>query len=111
MPLPSVFAMAKGLHLEFDDPLAMPLEMVVPLPDVTPGTEVVFMEQTTIPDAAGIPQPFWVQVEAGVVGDDGYLRTTSPPWDGIQRSGNYILGYGFGRLARNPWHAGRAIGI
>ena len=37
---------------------------------------------------------FGLQVEEGVVGDDGFIHTASPPWAGVQLEGTYMFGLG-----------------
>ncbi|MBW4496375.1 MAG: DNA/RNA non-specific endonuclease [Oscillatoria princeps RMCB-10] len=46
-----------------------------------------------LPDETGTWNPIWLQEESGVVGADGMIRTSSPPWPGIIRPGEYIVAY------------------
>src|SRR5207302_5400341 len=47
-----------------------------------------------LPDASGQAQPYWLQVENGVVGTDGFAHTASPPYSGVGNSGVYMVALG-----------------
>jgi DNA/RNA non-specific endonuclease len=36
-------------------------------------------------------QPIWLLRESGKVGDDGMIRTSSPPWNGIEQTGEFTV--------------------
>ena len=41
-------------------------------------------------DINGVRRDFWLLVETGIVGGDGFARTTSPPYPGFSAGGQYI---------------------
>ncbi|WP_205678900.1 CARDB domain-containing protein [Aquisphaera insulae] len=72
-----------------------PLQLSVPVAPGTPaGTRVYFFAQGTVPDEAGVEKPIWLQTEVGVVGSDGFARTTSFPFPGLLGGGIYLLAVG-----------------
>jgi hypothetical protein len=75
-----------------DNPLDVPLQIAIPNTlGLAPGTEVFFMRQAQLPDSTGDWKPIWMMEESGVVGDDGMIRTSSPPWNGAYQSGTYTI--------------------
>jgi len=52
---------------------------------------VFFMYEGEIPDATGNFNPMWVVQESGIVGEDGMIRTQSPPWQGVHLTGEYSV--------------------
>ncbi len=72
----------------------VPAQLAIPAPAGLPaGTEVYFMRKGALPDETGTWNPIWLQEESGIVGADGMIRTSSPPWPGIIRPGEYIVAY------------------
>ncbi len=49
------------------------------------------MREGEIPNETGAMEPIWMMEESGIVGDDGMIRTSSPPWGGARREGNYSI--------------------
>ncbi|MCH2247721.1 MAG: hypothetical protein MK111_24360, partial [Crocosphaera sp.] len=43
------------------------------------GSTVYFYRAGIIPDPDEGDRPVWLEVETGIVGSDGFARTTSPP--------------------------------
>lgn len=50
------------------------------------------MRKGSLPDAADSWNDTWLIQESGVVGADGFIRTTSPPFPGVTESGTYTIG-------------------
>jgi DNA/RNA endonuclease G (NUC1) len=95
LPLPQGFEIVGAFNLDFDqDKLNIPAQLEIPdSVGLPPGTEVYFMRKGALPDETGTWSDLWLQEESGVVGDDGIIRTSSPPWPGIIRPGEYIIAY------------------
>ncbi|MGB3655927.1 MAG: hypothetical protein WBA41_32590, partial [Rivularia sp. (in: cyanobacteria)] len=55
------------------------------------GTEVVFMREGFAPNENGGWDEGWLIEEVGIVGSDNMIRTQSPPFPGVKRSGNYVM--------------------
>jgi hypothetical protein len=47
------------------------------------------MRKGSLPGEADSWNQTWLIQESGVVGADGYIRTTSPPFPGVTESGTY----------------------
>ncbi|MBL7187982.1 MAG: tandem-95 repeat protein [Phycisphaerae bacterium] len=88
MDVPEGFAFVTAFDLDLgDEELSNPVQLAIPVGDTfAPGDTVYFLRAGTLPDATGQERPIWFQDETGVVGTDGVLRTTSPPWMGLRRS-------------------------
>ena len=95
LPVPTGFEFAGAFNLNFgDSSLEQPVQLAVPAPEGLPaGTEVYFMRKGALPDETGVWKPIWLQEESGVVGDDGTIRTSSPPYPGVVRPGEYMVVY------------------
>ncbi|AFZ10857.1 Ig domain protein group 2 domain protein (plasmid) [Oscillatoria nigro-viridis PCC 7112] len=95
LPVPTGFEFAGAFNLNFgDNSLEQPVQLAVPAPEGLPaGTEVYFMRKGALPDETGVWKPIWLQEESGVVGDDGTIRTSSPPYPGVVRPGEYMVVY------------------
>ncbi|MFB8793804.1 MAG: hypothetical protein U7126_06140 [Microcoleus sp.] len=50
------------------------------------------MRKGSLPTGADSWNETWLIQESGVVGADGYIRTTSPPFPGVTESGTYTIG-------------------
>ena len=85
---------AGGFNLELGNtPLKIPVQLAIPAPVGVPiGTEVLFMRKGSLPTGADSWNETWLIQESGVVGADGYIRTTSPPFPGVTESGTYTIG-------------------
>lgn len=95
LEFPSGFEFAGAFNLEFDDErLDLPAQLAIRAPEnIEPGTEVYFMRKGALPDSEGNWNPAWLIEESGSVDPDGTIRTTSPPFPGIIRPGEYIVAY------------------
>ncbi|MBF2017367.1 MAG: putative Ig domain-containing protein [Rivularia sp. T60_A2020_040] len=107
---PSDFRFISGFKLEAgDNPFALPVQLTMELPSQYKddasviGQTVYFFELGYVPDATGEIQEKWLVAETGIVGADGMIRTSSPPWKGV-RPGEYITafdrGFGSGQLVK-----------
>jgi YD repeat-containing protein len=92
-PLPEKFEVIGAFNLELgDEDLAIPAQIAIPAPEgLAPGTEVFLMRDGELPDATGTWNPIWLVQESAIVGDDGMIRTSSPPWPGIKKGDDYIV--------------------
>ncbi len=95
LPLPPGFEFAGAFNLNFsDNSLNIPAQLAIPAPaGLAPGTQAYFLRKGAIPDATGTWNPIWLQEESGIVGDDGFIRTQSPPYPGVVRPGEYAVVY------------------
>jgi DNA/RNA endonuclease G (NUC1) len=95
LPLPPGFEFAGAFNLDFgDNSLNIPAQLAIPAPEgLAPGTQAYFLRKGAIPDATGTWKPIWLQEESGIVGDDGMIRTQSPPYPGVVRPGEYAVVY------------------
>ena len=93
LQVPAGFAFAGDFQLDVgDDALRVPAQIAVPVsPVLAPGTTVHFWRLGQIPDENGVWSDYWLQVDSGVVGDDGFARTASPPYSGVNDSGGYLV--------------------
>lgn len=94
LPFPDSMKFAGGFNLELGNtPLKIPVQLAIPAPVGVPiGTEVLFMRKGSLPTGADSWNETWLMQESGVVGADGYIRTTSPPFPGVTESGTYTIG-------------------
>ena len=92
-PLPEQFEVIEAFKLSIGETdLAIPAQIAIPAPEgLEPGTEVFFMRDGELPDETGTWNPIWLVEESGIVGDDGMIRTSSPPWPGVQEGDDYIV--------------------
>ncbi|NJL77654.1 MAG: tandem-95 repeat protein, partial [Richelia sp. SM2_1_7] len=107
---PSDFRFISGFKLEAgDNPFALPVQLTMELPSQYKddasviGQTVYFFELGYVPNATGEIEEKWLVAETGIVGADGMIRTSSPPWKGV-RPGEYITtfdrGFGSGQLVK-----------
>ncbi|WP_460202278.1 DNA/RNA non-specific endonuclease [Scytonema sp. NUACC21] len=94
---PNDFKFLSGFKLEAgNDPLMLPVQLAIELPHSLKADESLFgktayfFEKSLVPDASGNWRENWVVAESAVVGADGMIRTSSPPWKGV-REGEYIV--------------------
>jgi hypothetical protein len=94
LPFPDSMEFAGGFNLELGNtPLKIPVQLAIPAPVGVPiGTEVLFMPKGSLPAGADSWNETWLIQESGVVGADGMMRTTSPPFPGVTESGTYTIG-------------------
>ena len=55
------------------------------------GQEVFFLRQGELPTEDGSLKSYWFIEESGIVGTDGMIRTSSPPWPGVKQEGTYTV--------------------
>ncbi|MGB6300739.1 MAG: putative Ig domain-containing protein, partial [Rivularia sp. (in: cyanobacteria)] len=82
-----------AFNLDFGD-TALDEAVQLAIPNTTGlevGTEVVFMREGFIPNENGGWDEGWLIEEVGIVGSDNMIRTQSPPFPGVKRSGNYVM--------------------
>ncbi|MBE9097505.1 dockerin type I domain-containing protein [Tychonema sp. LEGE 07203] len=94
LPFPDSMEFAGGFNLDLGNtPLNLPVQLAIPAPVGVPvGTEVLFMRKGSLPAGADSWNDSWLIQESGVVGADGMIRTTSPPFPGVTQSGTYTIG-------------------
>ncbi|MEG3927915.1 MULTISPECIES: Ig-like domain-containing protein [unclassified Microcoleus] len=94
LPFPDSMEFAGGFNLDLGNtPLKIPVQLAIPAPVGVPvGTEVLFMRKGSLPAGADSWNETWLIQESGVVGADGMIRTTSPPFPGVTESGTYTIG-------------------
>ncbi|NEP78127.1 MAG: hypothetical protein F6K39_08015 [Okeania sp. SIO3B3] len=104
LPVPEGFEFATAFNLEIeDDKLDIPAQLAIPAPEgIETGTEVFFLRKGALPDETGTWNDIWLQEESGVVDADGFIRTTSPPYPGVVRPGEYMVMSGQGGSATKP---------
>jgi DNA-binding beta-propeller fold protein YncE len=91
--LPEGFRFGAALRLDMgDDTLNSRVELAVPAPGVAPGTRVYFFRADSLTDETGADFPVWMEEEVGVVGSDGFARTTSTPYPGLRDPGEILMG-------------------
>ncbi len=93
--VPYPFELIAGFDLEIgDEPLWIPAELAIPVDaGVMAGTEVVFCELTILQDTAGNELTAWIEVDRGVVGNDGLAYTQTTLMPGVIDSGSYMVAY------------------
>ena len=94
LPFPDSMEFAGGFNLEVGNTqVKIPVQLAIPAPVGVPvGTEVLFMRKGSLPAGADSWNETWLIQESGVVGADGMIRTTSPPFPGVTESGTYTIG-------------------
>ena len=91
--VPSWLNFAGAVNLQVGSgQLATPVQLAIPMPGVPAGTTIFIYEAGSLPDDQGIEQPIWLQVDDGVVGTDGFMHTTSPPFGGVDQSSVLFFG-------------------
>ncbi|ULU23434.1 tandem-95 repeat protein [Dyella terrae] len=67
------------------------LQLAIPLQGTAnAGDEVIFLRRGTVMTPNGVQNTWWL-VDNGYVGTDGIARTASPPWAGLDSSGQYLV--------------------
>ncbi|TAK53398.1 MAG: hypothetical protein EPO25_10765, partial [Gammaproteobacteria bacterium] len=92
MPVPEIVDFAAAFHVEVQGSgVEGPMQIAVPVgPEFAPGETVYFFVEVES-ELSGTLQKYWAAIDAGVVGEDGYARTTSPPWPGLSQNGNILM--------------------
>jgi PKD repeat protein len=63
----------------------MPVQLAIPNTfGIETGKEVFFMRKVQLPSDDGTLKTAWFIEESGIVGTDGLIRTSSPPWKGVE---------------------------
>jgi DNA-binding beta-propeller fold protein YncE len=93
LPFPDSMEFAGGFNLDLgNSQVKIPVQLAIPAPVGVPvGTEVLFMRKGSLPAGADSWNETWLIQESGVVGADGMIRTTSPPFPGVTESGTYSI--------------------
>lgn len=94
LPIPDGFNLAGAFKLDLgeEDSLLLPAQIIIPAPaDLSVGSEVYFMRKGEMPDETGTWQPMWILEESGKVMDDRTIRTSSPPYPGMYKEGEYVV--------------------
>ena len=93
VPLPDVMSFSTAFNLKVTgSDINGPIQMAVPVdPSIPAGEKVYFFVEVETDLAGQGPQKYWAAVDSGVVGADGYARSTSPPWPGLSRNGNILV--------------------
>ncbi len=71
-----------------------PLQMAIPVQGMTAGETVYFLREYRTDVIDGVMRTYWTAVDTGIVGADGYARSTSPPWPGLSSGGNILIAKG-----------------
>ncbi|MGM0485754.1 MAG: putative Ig domain-containing protein [Planctomycetota bacterium] len=91
---PEDFDYVGGFELDFGDgvsELGYPVQLAAPANNLTAGENVYFFRYELMPNEQGSLTPVWLLEEQGVVGTDGVIRTSSPPWPGLSQKGQYLI--------------------
>ncbi len=93
LPLPEAMNFSAAFNLNVSSgTINGPVQMAVPVgPAIPVGETVYFFVEIESSLAGGVPQKYWAAVDSGVVGADGYARSTSPPWPGLSTNGNILV--------------------
>ena len=85
---PDGFELVGGFELQLSgSQLNEPAQVAVPVdPSIPAGSEVYFFQEGILNDENGDELNLWWQIENGIVGTDGFARTT-PPHDSINQQG------------------------
>jgi len=71
-----------------------PLQLSIPLQgtaDFVVGEEVLFFKKGVVLQPDGSFKDTWWLVDNGTIGTDGVARTASPPYNGLDASGEYVV--------------------
>jgi YD repeat-containing protein len=91
-PIPDFLDFAAALRIEVQgSDIEGPVQIAVPVDaGYAPGETVYFFREISS-GITGTMQTYWAAIDTGVVGEDGYARTTSPPWPGLSDNGNILM--------------------
>ncbi len=94
-PFPDILHTVGAFRLELGEgQVNVPVQLAITLQDnsgLQAGDEVMFLRRGTVPDINGVEQDTWWILDNGYVGADGVARTASPPYSGINNSGEYLV--------------------
>jgi VCBS repeat-containing protein len=69
-----------------------PIQIAVPVnANIPAGEKVYFFLEVETDQVDGVLRKYWMPVDSGIVGADGYARSTSPPWPGLSQNGNILM--------------------
>ena len=95
LAVPEGFEFASAFQLDIEggnNAFGIPAQIAIPAPDgVKVGQEVFFLRQGELPTEDGSLKSYWFIEESGIVGADGMIRTSSPPWPGVKQEGTYTV--------------------
>ncbi|MFM2003423.1 MAG: hypothetical protein RI963_2849 [Planctomycetota bacterium] len=93
LPSSDVLRVGQSFQLDFGgEELTEPAQLAVPVnSSFAPGDTVYFLKKEWMIDATGTRRDYWLVMENGIVGDDGFARTSSPPYPGFSAGGQYLL--------------------
>ncbi len=91
--LPDGAGFAAAFQLDVGaDVLRVPVQLAIPVaPGIPAGTKVYFYRAGKTINDLGQDVPIWWQTESGIVGADGFARTSSPPDKGVKTKGQYLV--------------------
>lgn len=90
--VPAIVEFGNAFRLDIDgSAVSGPMQIAVPVDESYEAGDQVYFFMEIESDITGTPQKYWAAMDTGVVGDDGYARTTSPPWPGLSRNGNILM--------------------
>ena len=94
LAVPDGWTFVAGYDLQFgDEGLSEPAQLALSVPpNLATDHQFYVFRQGLLPDENGNLSPVWFQDEIANIGDDGILRTQSPPFPGVEQSGVYFLG-------------------
>lgn len=93
IPVPEPFTYGASFELDLGDAqLAEPAQVAVPVDpaELSAGDDVYFFERMSLAYADGMLRDWWIMIEVGQVDENGIARTTSPPYPGFSRHGQYL---------------------
>ena len=92
LPAADQFTPAIAFNLDFGGhTLDVPAQLAIPVgSEFAEGDTIYFMKRESLLDIDGDIQEYWLIVETGLVGNDGFARTTSPPYPGFSAGGQYM---------------------
>ncbi len=92
--LPAEDQFTPGIAFELDfggETLDVPAQVAIPVgSEFAEGETVYFMRREAMLDINGDLREYWLIMETGIVGGDGFARTTSPPYPGFSAGGKYL---------------------
>ena len=92
MDLPVPFDFVGGFELDVgEDELPQPVQITAPSGGLPEGESVYFFRASRLPDENGDLMDVWILVESGIVGGDGLVHTSSPPYPGLSDQGTYLI--------------------
>src|SRR5262249_24091074 len=93
LSMPDGFQFLGGFDLDIgSNRLMAAAQIAVPVgPNVPTGTQVLFVLQGTIPNPQGGVDPAWIQLDDGIIDEQGFARTASPPYSGLTGGGRLLV--------------------